>query len=54
MLANLYVDALLADENQADLIWELWNAGVITDEKAALSWFMLVTTDLKRGAKDEI
>ena len=27
MLARLYVEALLVDENQADQVWELWNVG---------------------------
>jgi hypothetical protein len=35
MLVDLYVEALLADLNLADQVWELWNVGVITDELAA-------------------
>jgi hypothetical protein len=35
MLARLYVEALLANEYLADQVWELWNAGVITDGCAA-------------------
>ena len=35
MLARLYVEALLADPEWADQVWELWNAGVITDGYAA-------------------
>jgi hypothetical protein len=34
MLAEIYVEALLAVEKLADLIWELWDAGVIPDELA--------------------
>ena len=31
MLTEIYIEALLADENLADHVWELWNAGIITD-----------------------
>jgi hypothetical protein len=41
MLAELYVDALIADEKAADEVWHLWDAGVITDEMAAWGWWML-------------
>jgi hypothetical protein len=34
MLAELYIEALLVDEDLADQVWELWNAGVITGELA--------------------
>ena len=39
--ARLYVEALLVDEILADQVWELWNAGVITDGEATWAWFML-------------
>jgi hypothetical protein len=35
MLDRLYVEAILADENLADQLWKLWDAGVISDEMAA-------------------
>ena len=38
MLVEIYIEALLADEVLADHVWELWNAGVITDEMAAWAW----------------
>jgi hypothetical protein len=37
MLTKLYIEALLADEALADEVWALWNAGVITDDMAALA-----------------
>jgi hypothetical protein len=37
MLTELYIDALLVDEELADLVWEMWNTGVITDYLAALA-----------------
>ncbi len=35
MLTEIYIEALLADEELADQVWELWDAGVITNEVAA-------------------
>ena len=51
MLVDLYVEALLADENRADRVWDLWNAGVITDEMAAWAWSILVASDPNRGRR---
>jgi len=38
MLTEAYVDALLVDEDLADLVWEAWRAGLIPDELAAVTW----------------
>ena len=38
MLTRLYVEALLTDSRLADQVWELWNAGLISDELAAMAW----------------
>jgi len=43
MLARIYIEALLTDENLADQVWELWGAGVITDEVAAWAWWLMAT-----------
>ncbi len=37
MLTELYIGALLVDEDLADLVWELWDRGVIDDELAAIA-----------------
>ena len=37
MLTELYIKALLADEELADLVWEAWDGGLIPDEVAALA-----------------
>ena len=42
MLTEIYIEALLFDEDLADQVWELWNAGVITDGLAASAWAILV------------
>ena len=41
MLTELYIEALLVDEDLADQVWELWNVGVITDQQAAWAWLIL-------------
>jgi len=42
MFTRLYVETLLTDSELADQVWELWDAGVITDDLAALAWSILV------------
>jgi len=32
VFTEIYIAALLADETLADQVWELWNAGAITDD----------------------
>jgi len=39
MFTRLYIEALLVDAGPADRIWELWNAGVITD--ACMGWWFV-------------
>ncbi len=46
MLTELYIDALLANEELADQVWELWNDGLIPDDQAALAWWMVLTAAL--------
>ena len=43
MLTEAYVDALLVDEDLADLVWEVWDARVINDEQCAIAWLSIVT-----------
>jgi len=38
MFTELYIEALLADEDLADQVWDLWNTEIITDELAAWAW----------------
>ena len=38
MLTDPYIEALLVDEELADMVWELWDRGVISDEIANLAW----------------
>jgi len=42
MLTELYIEALLIDEELADLVWEAWDGGEIDDELAAIAWWLVL------------
>jgi len=35
MFTEIYIEALLVDEDLADQVWELWDRGVISENLAA-------------------
>ena len=39
MLTELYIEALLVDEELADQVWDAWDKGEIEDVYALLAWF---------------
>ena len=39
MLTEIYIEALLFDEELADQVWEAWDAGLLTDDLAACAWW---------------
>ena len=41
MLAHLYIEALLTDSRLADQVWELRNARLVSDELAAMAWWLM-------------
>ena len=41
MLTALYVDALQIDPALADQVWADWDAGIITDDLAAVAWWLV-------------
>jgi len=43
MLTELYIEALLVDKELAVLVWEAWDAGLVTDEVAVFAWSRLAT-----------
>jgi len=45
MLTELYIEAVLVDEELADMVWELSEAGLIPDEVAASAWLQVVTRE---------
>ena len=38
MLTDIYIDALLIDEDMTDQVWELWDAGKADDETTCITW----------------
>ena len=41
MLTELYIEALQVDEDLADMVWALWDRGVIDDDLAEVAWLLL-------------
>ena len=41
MLTEIYIEALLVDEDLADEVWTAWDKGEIDDWVAWLAWFIL-------------
>ncbi len=41
MLAEIYIEALLVDEELADQVWEAWDKGEISDFWAAWAWWTI-------------
>lgn len=44
MLTELYIEALLVDEEMADLMWEAWDARIVSDELACIAWWFVATS----------
>ncbi len=44
MLIEAYIEALLVDEELADLVGEALDAGLIPDEMACIAWLMIAST----------
>ena len=41
MLTEIYIEALLVDEELADQVWELWSVGMIPDGLVVLAWWQI-------------
>ena len=41
MPTEIYIEALLVDEELADQIWEVWDAGEIDDLSAWAAWLIV-------------
>ncbi len=48
MLTEIYIEALLVDEELADQVWEAWDAGEIDDQIACIAWMLIVERPLWR------
>ncbi len=47
MLTEIYIEALLVDEELADQVREAWDAGEIDDLAVALAWLWIAYNDDK-------
>ena len=43
MLVEVYIEALLVDEELADLVWEAWSLSQIDTQMAWSAWFIIGT-----------
>ncbi len=41
MLTEIYIEALLVDEELADQVWELWNGGETDNDSACIAWMLI-------------
>ena len=46
MLTEIYIEALLVDEELADQVWEAWDAGEIDERTACLACRLLANIAL--------
>ncbi len=42
MLTEIYIEALLVDEDLADQVWKEWDTGKIDDQIACIAWVLIV------------
>ena len=42
MLTEIYIAALMVDEELADQVWEAWDKGEIDDQVTWLAWRLIV------------
>ena len=45
MLTEVYLEALLVDEELADQVWEVWDAVEISDKGACVAWMLISCSD---------
>lgn len=50
MLTELYIEALLVDEELADLVWDQWISEHLCNEAAFLAWSIIAFKDLGETA----
>ncbi len=41
MLTEIYIEALLVDEDLADQVWEAWDTGKFDDQIACIAWMLI-------------
>ncbi len=45
MLTEIYIEALLVDEELADQIWKAWFGGDLNDVAARIAWTLVACLD---------
>ena len=50
-LVSTYIEALLANERSADLVWEAWRTRQISDAQAAQAW-LAVSASLSESTNE--
>ncbi len=53
MLTELYIEALLVDEELADLVWEAWDSGLVSDQIARFVWLFMAARQISKSARIE-
>ncbi len=46
MLTEIYIEALLVDQELADQVWEAWDVGEIDNQIAWVAWWLIVERPL--------
>ena len=41
MLSDIYLEALLVDEELADQVWDAWDSGLASNEVDFLAWVLI-------------
>ncbi len=41
MLTEIYIEALLVNEELADQVWEAWDADETDDQTACIAWMLI-------------
>lgn len=41
MFTDIYIEALLVDEEAADQVWEAWDARTLNDGAACIAWMLI-------------
>ncbi len=54
MVAEIYIEALLIDEELADQVWEAWDKGEISDFWAAWAWWWIANSPSCSSANPQI
>ena len=55
MFTEIYIEALLIDEELADHVWELWQAELTSDELACIAWWLVGTSGaVERTASNRV